>query len=104
MLVKDCMTRHPIMIPQTMPAAEAQKIMSENKVGYLPVVGDGKCLLGLITRQCLALKSDILGSLNVWEITRRLANLKIPNRTAAEVKRVLSQIPDQEIVDLREIV
>ncbi|MFQ5419356.1 MAG: CBS domain-containing protein, partial [Anaerolineae bacterium] len=77
MLVKDCMTRHPIMIaPETL-AAEAQKIMSENNVRHLPVVGDGKRLAGLITRERLSLKPDVLGSLNVWEITRFLSELTV---------------------------
>lgn len=77
MLVKDCMTRHPIMIAPTTPAVEAQQIMSENHVRHLPVVGDGKRLLGLITRTRLALKPDTLSSLNVWEITRLLSNLTV---------------------------
>lgn len=77
MLVKDCMTRHPIMLAPEMPAAEAQKVMMENKVRHLPVVGDGKRLLGLITRERLALKPDTMASLNVWEITRYLSNLKV---------------------------
>ena len=77
MLVKDCMIRHPILISPDTPAAEAQKIMTENKIRHLPVVGDGKRLEGLITRQRLALKPDELGSLNVWEITRALSNLKV---------------------------
>jgi acetoin utilization protein AcuB len=51
--------------------------MSENKIRHLPVVGDGKRLEGLITRQRLALKPDELGSLNVWEITRKLSGLKV---------------------------
>jgi acetoin utilization protein AcuB len=71
------MTRHPILIAPETPAAEAQKIMSENKVRHLPVVGDGKKLLGLITRQRLALKPDTMASLNVWEITRYLSDLKV---------------------------
>lgn len=76
MLVKDCMTRHPIMIfPDTL-VSEAQQIMTENRVRHLPVVGDGKRLLGLITRETLAFKPDMLASLNVWEITRFLSNLK----------------------------
>jgi acetoin utilization protein AcuB len=65
------------MIPPSTLAVEAQKLMSENKVRHLPVVGDGKKLEGLVTRERLALKPDILGSLNVWEITRWLANLKV---------------------------
>jgi acetoin utilization protein AcuB len=77
MFVNDCMIRHPIMISPDTPAAEAQKIMGENKIRHLPVVGDGKILEGLITRQRLALKADQLGSLNLWEITRTLSNLKV---------------------------
>ena len=75
MLVKDCMTRHPIMISPEVPAAEAQQIMAENHIRHLPVAGDGKRMLGLITRQRLALKPDDLGSLNIWEISRRLSDL-----------------------------
>ena len=104
MLVKDCMTRHPILIAPETPAAEAQKIMSENRIRHLPVVGDGKRLLGLITRQRLALKPDTLGSLNVWEITRYLSDLTVkdimlkadevhttePDRTVERAARTLT--------------
>ena len=77
MLVKDYMTRHPIMVPPTMPATEAQGIMAENKLRHLPVVGDGKRPLGLITRQRLRIPPAELGSLNVWEITRYLSEMKV---------------------------
>lgn len=77
MLVKDCMTRHPIMAtPETL-AAEAQRLMSENHIRHLPVVGDGKKLVGLVTRNSFAIKPDMLSSLNVWEISRRLSNLTV---------------------------
>jgi acetoin utilization protein AcuB len=75
MLVKDYMTRHPIMVPPSMPASEAQKIMVENRVRHLPVVGDGKRPLGLVSRQRLRIPPSELGSLNVWEITRFLSDL-----------------------------
>jgi acetoin utilization protein AcuB len=71
------MTRHPVMISPTTKAAEAENVMTENMVRHLPVVGDGKRLEGLVTRQSLAIKPDLLGSLNVWEITRYLANLTV---------------------------
>jgi acetoin utilization protein AcuB len=104
MLVKDCMTRHPIMIAPEIPATEAQKIMGENKVRHLPVVGDGKRLLGLITRQRLALKPDTLASLDIWEISRYLVNLTAekvmvkrddvytiePDRTVERAARMMS--------------
>jgi len=77
MLVKDYMTRHPIMIAPETPAVEAQNIMIENNVRHLPVVGDGKRLLGLVTRERLKVPPTDLGSLNVWEISRFLSNLKV---------------------------
>ena len=77
MLVKDYMTRHPIMIEPHKPILEAQKLMSENGVRHLPVVGDGKLLLGLVTRQCWQIAPEQLASLEVWEITRYLANLTV---------------------------
>jgi acetoin utilization protein AcuB len=69
------MTRHPAMVAPTIPAFEAQQIMAENKIRHLPVVGDGKRLLGLITRRRLTLEPDTLNSLSVWEISRHLATL-----------------------------
>lgn len=77
MLVKDSMTRHPIMIEPHQPLAEAQRLMSENHIRHLPVVGDGKRLLGLLTRQRLAIQPSQFGSLDVWEVTRYLSNLKV---------------------------
>jgi acetoin utilization protein AcuB len=77
MLVKDYMTRHPIMTTPEAPATEAQKLMMDNKIRHLPVVGDGKRLMGLITRARLRVLPSDLGSLNVWEISRLLSNLKM---------------------------
>jgi acetoin utilization protein AcuB len=65
------------MIPPTMPAAEVQKLMIESKVRHVPVVGDGKRPLGLITRDRLRIPPTELGSLNVWEITRYLSELRV---------------------------
>ena len=77
MFVKDYMTRHPIMIAPDRPESEAQNLMIENNVRHLPVVGDGKRLLGLVTRERLKVPPTDLGSLNVWEISRFLSNLKV---------------------------
>lgn len=96
MLVNDCMMRHPIMVSPTTPAAEAQKIMAESKIRHLPVVGDGKRLEGLITRQRLALKPDDFGSLNVWEITRILSNLKVKD-VMVKAQDVHTITPDRTI-------
>jgi acetoin utilization protein AcuB len=77
MLVKDYMTRHPLMTQPTMPIVEAQRFMGENNIRHLPVVGDGKSLLGLVTRQQLLVDPGRLGSLDVWEITRYLTGLTV---------------------------
>ncbi len=77
MLVKNYMTRHPIMIESDKQIFEAQKIMVENGIRHLPIVGDGKRLLGLVTRQCMQISPEKLGSLEVWEITRYLSELTV---------------------------
>ena len=96
MLVKDYMTRHPIMVPPTMPAADAQKIMVENKVRHLPVIGDGKRPLGLITRERLRIPPADLGSLNVWEITRYLSELKVKD-VMVKAKDLITIGPDATV-------
>lgn len=96
MLVKDSMTRHPVMISPETAASEAQHIMAENQIRHLPVVGDGKRLVGLITRQQLALKPDDLASLNVWEISRHLASLTA-NRVMLKAEHVITIAPSRTI-------
>lgn len=91
MLVKQYMTRHPIMIEPHKRIFEAQQIMTENKMRHLPVVGAGKRLRGLITRQRLSIPPERLGSLDVWEITRYLADLT--------VDKVMVKGPDLYTID-----
>ena len=96
MLVNDCMTRHPIMVAPESPAVEAEKLMAENHIRHLPVVGDGKRLLGLLTRQRLALKPDAMASLNVWEISRFLSNLSVGD-LMLKADQVQTITPDRTI-------
>src|SRR5260221_2778953 len=77
MLVRDYMTRHPITVGPEVGVAEAQRLMVESRVRQLPVVDDGKRLLGLVTRQRLDVSPDQLASLDVWEITRFLSSLTV---------------------------
>lgn len=96
MLVKDYMTRHPVLIPPETAATEAQRLMTENNIRHLPVVGDGKRLLGLITGQRLALKPDALASLNVWEITRYVSDLRV-GQLMLKADEVHTTTPDRTI-------
>ena len=77
MLVKDYMTRHPLMAEPDMSLVEARRYMWENNLRHLPVVGDGKRLLGLVTRQTMLVDPSRLGSLDVWEIAGYLAGLAV---------------------------
>jgi acetoin utilization protein AcuB len=90
------MTRHPIMVPPTMPVADSQKLMVENKVRHLPVVGDGKRPMGLITRERLRIQPADLGSLNMWEITRYLSELKVKD-IMVTAKDLLTIAPDATV-------
>jgi len=65
------------MIGPEQPVYEAQKIMAENAIRHLPVVGDGKRLLGVMTPQRLDVPPEKLGSLEVWESTRYLSKLTV---------------------------
>jgi acetoin utilization protein AcuB len=91
MLVKDYMSRHPFMLEETSSIVDAQAYMREVHVRHLPVVGDGKRLKGLVTRETLMIEPGSLDSLNVWEITRYLSGLK--------VKKIMLKAPDVITVD-----
>jgi acetoin utilization protein AcuB len=77
MLVKDYMTRHPIMVEADRRVVEAQRLMVESNISHLPVVGAGKRLLGLVTRERLAIRPELLDSMNVWELTDYLGKLTV---------------------------
>lgn len=77
MLVRDYMTRHPLLADPEMSAVDAQRYMVEANIRRLPVVGDGKRLLGLVTRQSLLVDPGRLGSLNMWELAGYLARLTL---------------------------
>lgn len=96
MLINDCMTRHPVMVPPTMLASEAQKVMVDNNIRHLPVSESGKRLAGLLTSSSFALKADALSSLNLWEITRSLADIKVA-QIMVKAKDVLTISPSRTV-------
>ncbi len=96
MLVKDYMTRHPLMVRPTMSIVEAQRYMGENNVRHLPVVGDGKRLLGLVTRQTLLIDPGRLDSLDLWDIARTLSGLTVQD-VMVKAKDVITLDPDMTI-------
>ncbi len=102
MLVKDYMTRHPVMIEPNMSILEAQSIMAETKVRHLPVVEKGKQLLGLVTRQTMRIPPTDLTSLNVWEISRFLSDLKVKD-VMVKRKNLITTEPNVALEDAAKI-
>jgi len=96
MFVRDYMTKHPVMVEPTTSTMEAEGIMSETRIRHLPVVEKGKRLVGLVTRERLRIPPAKLGSLNVWEISRFLANLCVQDVMVRQ-KDVISIGPDATI-------
>lgn len=98
MFVRDYMTKHPVMVEPTMTILEAQGIMAEARIRHLPIVESGKRLAGLITRERLRIPPAELGSLNVWEITRFLSNLRVQD-VMVKQKDVITIDPEATIED-----
>jgi acetoin utilization protein AcuB len=96
MLVRDYMTKHPVLVEPAMSIVEAQSVMTEAKIRHLPVVESGKRLVGLITRASLRIPPSELSSLNVWEITRFLSNMKVKDLMVKQ-KDVITITPDATI-------
>lgn len=96
MLVRDYMTRHPVMVEPSISVMEAQGVMAETHVRHLPVIQEGKRLVGLLTRERLRIPPTDLGSLNVWEISRFLSNLKVRD-VMVQRKDVITIEPDATV-------
>lgn len=98
MLVRDYMTRHPIMVSPDCRVVEAQRTMVENNIDHLPIVGDGKRLLGLVTRGALAIRPEQLDSMNLWELSDYIAKLTVARVMMPATK--LPQIRPDDTIEL----
>jgi acetoin utilization protein AcuB len=96
MLVKEYMTRHPLMVDPDMSIVDAKGYMSRNNIRHLPVVGDGKRLLGLVTRERFLVDPNTLASLDIWEIARALAGLTVKD-VMIKARDVVTVDPDLTI-------
>ena len=85
-----------------MPVVEAQRLMGEARIRRLPVVGDGKRLVGLITRQSLLVDPGKLGSLNMWEIAGYLSKLAVGD-VMIKAKDVVTMGPELPIEEAARI-
>jgi acetoin utilization protein AcuB len=96
------MTRHPLLADPEMSAVDAQRYMVEANIRRLPVVGDGKRFLGLVTRQSLLVDPGRLGSLNMWEIAGYLSRVTLKD-VMIKAKDVITIGPDLTIEEAARI-
>jgi acetoin utilization protein AcuB len=101
MIVKEVMTSHPVVIGPDMPVTSAQRLMKDDNIRHLPVVHEGKGMVGLVTRDALnrALPSE-LSSLTIWELNYQLSRIKVRD---VMVRKVLTVTEDVTVEDAAQI-
>lgn len=97
MLVKEIMTPNPVTVEPDMFITDAQRLMKEDNIRHLPVVQEGKGMVGLITRDALnrALPSE-LTTLSIWEINYQLARIKVREVMVKKVISVTEEVTVEE--------
>jgi acetoin utilization protein AcuB len=97
MLVGRRMTRNPITVRPEISIAEALEQMRREKVRHFPVVEkDGK-LVGIVTRQDLLYASpSSVTSLNVWEVTYLVSQIKVREVMTKKVITAAEDTPVEE--------
>ncbi|MGC9333977.1 MAG: CBS domain-containing protein [Anaerolineae bacterium] len=97
MLVAEIMTPHPVVVDPDMPVIQAQRLMKEDNIRHLPVLREGKGIVGLVTRDSLnrAMPSE-LSSLSIWEINYRLGRVQVRDVMIKQVITVTEQVTVEE--------
>ena len=97
MLVGKRMTRNPITITPDIPIAEALEWMRRENVRRLPVVDKKGTLVGIVARSDLLHASpSSVTSLNMWEITYLLSQVKVKDVMTKEVITICEDCPIEE--------
>ena len=97
MLVKDWMTRDPLIVSPKTSVEKAIKTMRENRVRHLPVVKKNGTLVGIVTQTDLLQASPSPAtSLSVWEINFLLAKMQVRDAMTRKVIVVEEECPLEE--------
>lgn len=97
MLVKDWMTKEPLVVSPKTSIEEAIRTMRENRVRHLPVVTEGDVLVGLVTQTDLLQASPSPAtSLSVWEVNFLLAKMQVRDAMTSQVVVVEGDCPLEE--------
>jgi len=97
MLVKDWMTKGPLVVSPKTSIEEAIRTMRENRVRHLPVVRDQDTLVGLVTQtDLLQVSPSPATSLSIWEINFLLARMSVRDAMTTQVVVVDKECPLEE--------
>lgn len=94
MLVKERMTRQPIVATPDLPVPEALNLMRQEHIRRLPVVDKGGRLVGIVSdRDLLHASPSPATSLSVWEITYLLGKITVRDVMTKKVITVTEDTP-----------
>jgi len=97
MLVKDWMTKEPLVVTPKTSVEDAIRTMRDHRVRHLPVVKDGSTLVGIVTQTDLLQASPSPAtSLSVWEINFLLAKMQVRDAMTEKVIVVEEGCPLEE--------
>jgi acetoin utilization protein AcuB len=97
MLVKDWMTKEPIVVTPKTSVEQAIRIIRENHVRHLPVVKQDDKLVGIVTQTDLLQASPSPAtSLSIWEINFLLAKMQVRDAMTEQVIVVEDDCPLEE--------
>jgi len=98
MLVRDWMTKEPLVVSPQTSIEKAIRIMRQNRVRHLPVIKqDSESLVGIVTQTDLLQASPSpVTSLSVWEINFLLAKMQVRDAMSSKVIVVEEECPLEE--------
>ncbi|HEY4690138.1 MAG TPA: CBS domain-containing protein [Anaerolineae bacterium] len=97
MLVKERMSRQPILASPDLSISEALNLMKKEKVRRLPVVDKQGHLIGIVSdKDLLHASPSPATSLSVWEITYLLGKIKVEDVMTRKVITVTEDTPVED--------
>jgi len=97
MLVRDWMTKDPLVVAPDTPIEKAIRIMRNNRVRHLPVVKSDETIAGIVSQTDLLQASPSPAtSLSVWEINFLLAKMQVRDAMTTDVMVVSEECPLEE--------
>jgi acetoin utilization protein AcuB len=97
MLVGERMTHNPLTVSPETPVSDLRELMQREKVSHIPVLDRHQTLAGIVTEKDIARVSPSPAtSLNIWEITSLLSQLKVQKVMKKDVITVSEDTPIED--------